>query len=163
MAALNELIEQTVQGLGYDVVDVERAGNGLLRISIDHAWSPDDATPAADAVEPMIKIEDCEVVSRQLSRVFEVENVNYERLEISSPGMDRPLKKLQDYQRFVGAEVNLKLRAPLNGRKQYVGVLQFSAESGPALHWVADSGEEMEMRFTLDEVDKARLVPKYKF
>ena len=163
MATLNELIEQTVQGLGYDVVDVERAGNGLLRISIDYAWSPDAATSAANAVEPMIKIEDCEVVSRQLSRVFEVENVNYDRLEISSPGMDRPLKKLQDYQRFAGTEVNLKLRAPLNGRKQYVGVLQFSAESGPALHWVADSGEEMEMRFTLDEVDKARLVPKYKF
>jgi ribosome maturation factor RimP len=163
VATLNELIEQTVQGLGYEVVDVERAPNGLLRIFIDHAWQPSSTSEDTEAQAPSIKIEDCEVVSRQLSRVFEVEGVNYERLEISSPGMDRPLKKLQDFQRFAGCEVNVKLRLPFNGRKQYTGVLQYSPESGPALQWVADSGEQLELRFTPEEVDKAKLVPKYKF
>lgn len=145
---LPELIETTVVGLGYELVDLERAGGGLLRVYID---KPEGIT-----------VDDCETVSRQLSHVLFVENVNYDRLEVSSPGLDRPLRKLTDFERFAGEEINLTLRMPLDGRKQFRGVLQqpdgdklsleFEGKGGPAL-----------LEFTLADIDRARLVPQIDF
>ena len=88
---LADLIETTLIGMGYELVELERAPAGLLRVYIDQP-------------ETGIVIEDCEKVSRQLTHVLTVENVDYERLEVSSPGLDRPLKKLADFVRFAGAE-----------------------------------------------------------
>ena len=82
---LLELIEKTVAGMGYELVDFEQAGRGLVRVYIDFA--------AQDADKGNIAVEDCEKVSHQLSHVFLVEKAVYERLEVSSPGLDRPLKK----------------------------------------------------------------------
>ena len=98
-----KLVETTVNGLGYELVDFERSGRGLLRVFID---KPEG-----------IRVEDCEAVSNQLTRLFAVENVAYDRLEVSSPGLDRPLKKEADFVRFAGQKVQLKLRMPLAGRK----------------------------------------------
>ena len=177
------VIEQTVAGLGYELVDVEWAGGGVLRVFIDH---PDGvaripASVVADddgAMAPGgVTVEDCARVSDQLSRVFAVENVNYERLEISSPGLDRPLKKPADFVRFEGQEVFVKLRvAPggqSRGRKQYQGVLAvLEAEDGPAstdgqprFGLVLEGGEGGQdlLEFTFDEVEKARLVPQIDF
>ena len=154
---LLDLIEKTVVGMGYELVDFEQAPHGLLRVYIDF--------PPETANKGNITVDDCEKVSHQLSHVLTVENVNYERLEISSPGLDRPLKKLTDYVRFSGQEAVVKLRMPMPGaanRKSFQGVLhapegeqlklEFEGKDGPAL-----------LEFTLADVDKARLVPKVDF
>ncbi len=119
------VIERTVSGLGYELVDVELAGRGLLRVTIDlpaAAYLPDPARPV-DAMPPSVRVEDCEKVSHQLSHVLMVENIDYARLEVSSPGLDRPLKRATDYERFEGLEVALRLREPLSGRRNFEGVL----------------------------------------
>ncbi len=162
------IIEQTVRGLGYELVDVEWAGGGVLRVFIDNP----DAVPSGDG--PMagaITVDDCARVSDQLSRVFTVENVNYERLEISSPGLDRPLKKPADFARFAGFEAQVKLRMSPDGqprgRKQFQGVLQAvdagrrrGADATSGLRMDADDGSQQLLQFAFDEVEKARLVPR---
>ena len=119
------VIEQTVEGMGYELVDVEWAGGGVLRIFID---KPEGHVREDGSHAEGVTLEDCAQVSEQLSRVFVVENVNYERLEISSPGLDRPLKKPADFARFVGHEAFVKLRTSPSGqprgRKQFQGILQ---------------------------------------
>jgi len=111
-AGLAETIGQTVEGLGYEYVDAERLAGGLLRVTIDRGDG--------------IGVADCERVSRQLTHLFAVEGVDYARLEVSSPGLDRPLKRAQDYARFAGAEIQVRLFAPLaaaGGRKRLHGRL----------------------------------------
>lgn len=155
---LPELIEKTVTGLGYELVDVERAERGLLRVFID--FSAEDAEEKGP-----ITVEDCATVSHQLSHVLTVENVPYERLEISSPGLDRPLRKFSDFVRFAGSEAIVKLRMAIPGtanRKSYQGILtepegeqlgiEFEGKDGPAV-----------LNFTLADIDKARLVPQVDF
>jgi ribosome maturation factor RimP len=119
------VIERTVSGLGYDLVDVELAGRGLLRVFIDLPAEAYTSSDAADpsALPPSVRMEDCEKVSHQLSHVLTVENVDYARLEVSSPGLDRPLKRAADYARFEGEEVAIRLREPLSGRRNFTGVL----------------------------------------
>ncbi len=122
---VQSVIERTVSGLGYELVDVELAGRGLLRVFIDlpaSAYAPDPSRPV-DALPPSVRMEDCEKVSHQLSHVLTVENVDYARLEVSSPGLDRPLKRPADWRRFEGAEVAIRLREPLSGRRNFEGVL----------------------------------------
>ena len=154
LAAVNWLgaIDKTVTGLGYELVDCERAQRGLLRVFIDRAG------PAAGP----ITIDDCEAVTRQLQYVLEVEGVAYERLEVSSPGLDRPLKKEADYGRFVGQEIELALKLPFNGRRKYRGLLQGSAAQG--WHLVFNDGKvDQVLDFSLEEVREARLVPVIDF
>ena len=152
------LIEKTVIGLGYELVDVERAERGLLRVYIDFS--------AADAAEKgPITVEDCATVSHQLSHVLTVENVNYERLEISSPGLDRPVRKLEDFVRFAGCEAIVKLRVAMpgtNNRKSFQGILQEAAGEQLSLEFEGKDGPAL-LEFTLADVDKARLVPQVDF
>ena len=112
-------IEAAVTGLGLELVEVEHLPRGLLRVTIDH---PDGAA---------VTVDDCERVTRQLQYVFEVEGVDYDRLEVSSPGLDRPLRRPQDFARFAGREVDVVLRQPFQGRKKYRGVLQQGGDAGP--------------------------------
>ena len=102
---LLELIEKTVNGTGYDLVDFEQAERGLFRVYIDFL--------PADLERGNVTVEDCAKVSHQLSHVLTVEEVSYERLEISSPGLDRPLKKFSDFVRFTGEVASVKLRLPM--------------------------------------------------
>jgi ribosome maturation factor RimP len=111
-----DAVEKTVTGLGYDLVDCERSPAGLLRVYIDKL-------PAEALAGALISVEDCERVTRQLQYLLEVEGCAYERLEVSSPGLDRPLKKPLDYARFLGEEIEITLRMPFQGRKKYKGVL----------------------------------------
>ena len=117
-------VEDTVTGLGYDLVDAEKSAGGLLRVLIDQL----PATGGVEGQEAAITVDDCEKVTRQLQHVLEVEGCAYERLEVSSPGLDRPLKKAADYARFVGEQVELTLKMPFHGRKKYSGELQASGE-----------------------------------
>ena len=143
---LHELLDKTVSGLGYELVDVEQSPRGrVLRLFIDKLDKPGG-----------IDVEDCALVSNQLSRVLTVENVDYDRLEVSSPGLDRVLKKPVDFERFVGSEINLRLRLPISGRRNFNGVLQYVRDGKIGL--VIDTGE---VELDLGNVDKARLVPKF--
>jgi ribosome maturation factor RimP len=109
MTSTQAIIERTLAGMGYELVDIEHARDGLLRVYID--------APAG------IALDDCEKASRQLSHVLMVEEVDYARLEVSSPGVDRPLKKPVDFERFAGAEISVRLRRPFEGRRNFEGVL----------------------------------------
>jgi ribosome maturation factor RimP len=152
-------IERTVVGLGFDLVDVERLGRGLLRVTIDRI--PGRVYPEAQGAGEFVTVDDCELVTRQLLHVLEVENVAYERLEVSSPGLDRLIRRAADFERFCGSAINLTLKAPFEGRKHWKGVLG-RAEGGWSL---ALEGQRVgsELRFGLDEVREARLVPVIDF
>jgi len=139
-ADLYGTIEQTVEGLGYELVDVERLAAGLLRVTLD---SPQG-----------VRLEDCEKVSRQLSHLFAVEDVDYDRLEVSSPGLDRPLKRARDFERFVGSEVQVQLAEAVPaegasaGRKRLRGrLLELSGAPG---------AERVRVELTPDEPAPAR-------
>ena len=138
---LQELLDSTLSGMGYELVDFERSGKGkLLRVFIDKPGG--------------IDVEDCAKVSNHLSRVFTVEGVPYERLEISSPGLDRLLRKERDFVRFAGHRARLKLRVPVEGQRNFVGVLR-STHAGK----IEVEVEGKVMSFDLANLDKARLVP----
>ena len=140
------IIEKTVVGLGFEVVDIEQSPRGrVLRVFIDRL----DKAGGID-------VDDCALVSNQLSRVLAVEDIDYDRLEISSPGLDRVLKKQADFERFAGSEINLRLRLPINGRRNFNGVLHGVRDG--KVHLTIDTGE-VELEF--GNIDKARLVPKF--
>jgi ribosome maturation factor RimP len=101
-------------------------------------------------------MEDCERVSHHLSRVLLVENIDYDRLEVSSPGLDRVLKKEADFVRFVGQKAQVKVRMPVNGRKNFVGLLG-AVQSG-VLQMEIEGGS---VSIELTNLDKARLVPVF--
>lgn len=140
--ALEELLESTLQGMGYELIEVERlAHNKLLRIFVDK--------------EGGINIDDCVAISNHLSSLFAVENIDFGRLEVSSPGLDRPLRKEADFLRFNGETVKLKLRVPIQGQRNFVGVLR---ETNNGLIKIEVEGKLLD--FELSNLGKARLVPK---
>ena len=172
-------IERTVQGLGYDMVEAEFTTAGLLRVYIDRM--PEQTYVSGPG--EFVTVEDCELVTRQLQYVLEVDAVEYERLEVSSPGVDRPLRKPADWLRFSGADVELALREPFKGRRRWTGRL-VAREGGfslvlppadgakptkgrkpkPADHAAAPAADvEQTLDFSLDEVREARLVPVIDF
>lgn len=162
-------VERTVGALGYELVDCERSAGGLLRVTIDRV--------TGDPRGEFVVVEDCEAVSRQLQHVLEVEGCAYQRLEVSSPGLDRPLKRAADYVRFAGQKVNLTLKLPLAGRKKYSGTLValdaapgwrllLDDDAGPGKGGRRAAPAEDAVRaldFQLDEVREARLVPVLDF
>ena len=131
---------KTLSGLGYELVDLESSRSGLLRVFIDSAEG--------------IKVEDCARVSRHLARALVVEGIDYERLEVSSPGLDRPLKRIEDYERFAGREASVKLKLPRDGRRRFEGRIA-GVEAGKVLLEV--EGERLAIGF--EDIDRARLVP----
>jgi ribosome maturation factor RimP len=157
LLSLHALIEKTVTGIGFELVDVELGARGLIRVFIDLV--------AERAGQGQITVENCATVSHQLSHVLTVENMDYERLEVSSPGLDRPLNKLADYVRFVGREAVIKLRKPMtsaSNRKTYQGVLHMPVGETLMLEFENKDGVAM-LEFTLADVDKARLAPQVDF
>jgi ribosome maturation factor RimP len=139
---LQGTLESTLSGLGYELVDFERPGKGrLLRVFIDKAGG--------------ISVDDCAAVSNHLSRVLAVEGVDYDRLEVSSPGLDRPLKKERDFVRYAGQKARIKLRVPVEGQRNFVGVLRETRAGKVEIE--VDSGKTVSV--DLANLDKARLVP----
>lgn len=141
---LHSLLETTLSGLGYELVDLEIGDRGkLIRLFIDKAGG--------------VNIDDCALVSNHVTRLLAVElDYDYSRLEVSSPGLDRPLKKEGDFVRFVGETVQVKLRLALQGRKKFVGVLK-GFQDGCILLDVDGSPVSLD----LSSVDRARLVPRF--
>ncbi len=158
---LQGLLERTVNGLGYELVSVELSNRGkMLRIFIDKpaGGTQNAAVGPQDAGAGGITVEDCARVSNQLTRVFEVEGIDYDRLEVSSPGLDRPLKKEADFVRFAGEQARLTVRVPIEGRRNFTGVMRAVAQGKLELE-VEGSMVSIE----LANIDKARLVPKVEF
>lgn len=182
--ALKEIVEQTVAGLGYDLVEIERSAAGLLRITIDLPWAPQ---AEGAGVDQFVTVEDCEKVTRQLLFALEVDGVEYKRLEVSSPGIDRPLRHEKDFEHFVGHEIDVTLKAPIGvaaaagqvnaTRKKFRGILERAETGGWQIVWsdtpVGKPGQKISKKrlpapvqalgFTLDELKEARLAPIVSF
>jgi ribosome maturation factor RimP len=138
---LNGLLGGTVAGLGYELVDVERSARGrLLRLYIDKPGG--------------VSVEDCAVVSRQVSRVLAVENVDYERLEVSSPGLDRRLRDERDFARFAGQKARVRMRVPVAGQRNFTGVVR-----GAGAGRIELEVDGRLVSLEIGEVEVARLVP----
>ena len=180
--ALQQVVEQIVIGLGYDLVEIERSAGGLLRITIDLPWVQPAADAPAPAAEQYVTVEDCEKVTRQLQFALEVDGVEYKRLEVSSPGIDRPLRHEQDFVRFEGSIIDITLRAPIGAagagqvnatRKKFRGTLERAEAGGWQIVWseepAAKPGQRVSKKrvpaplqalgFTLDETRDVRLAP----
>lgn len=140
---LENVVEPVVAGMGYELVDLQSSNGGrLLRLFIDKTGG--------------VGLEDCAAVSRQLSRVFEVEGVDYDRLEVSSPGLDRPLRKARDFERFAGQKAEVRMRTPDEvGRRKFVGVLRGTAEGRLNLEL-----DGKIVALALADLDRAKLVPE---
>lgn len=137
---LENLVRTTLSQQGYELVALEMVGRPrVLRVFMDKADG--------------ITVDDCAAMSHLLGRVFEVEAVDYDRLEVSSPGLDRPLRTRQDFERFLGAKAAIELRVPLNGRKRFTGVLRGLESDRLALEV-----DGTMMSLSLGDIDKARLV-----
>lgn len=143
-------IERTVTGLDYELVDVQRSAAGLLRITIDRI--PGRSYPDGEAES--VTLDDCERVTRQLQYALEVDAVAYQRLEVSSPGLDRPLKRLEDFGRFAGRDATVRLKLPRDGRRRLEG--RIAGVEGDA---VVLEVEGKRWSVAMAEIDRARLVP----
>ena len=142
---LGELLERTIPALGYELVDWDMSGRTrLVRVFIDKPIGVD--------------VEDCARVSNHLTRLFAVENVDFERLEVSSPGLDRPVKRFADYDRFTGQEARLTLSAPVNGARRIKGILR-GTEGDDVLVETARGVKA----FPFGTITQARLVPAIDF
>lgn len=188
--SLQTVVEDCLKGLGYELVDLDWRPGGQLCVYIER---PASEQTSVDDPNGGIRIEDCERASRQLSHVLLVENIDYARLEVSSPGLDRPLKRRADFERFVGADVSIKLRFAFEGRRNYEGRLvgetdgrfglDLAEQPAPAAKAKPVAGKRAAVRrtpsiakakapsdapsrrlsFTLDEIERARLVPRLRF
>jgi ribosome maturation factor RimP len=143
MAALEATVEPAVTGLGYELVDVQAFNGGrLLRVFIDKPGG--------------ITVDDCATVSRQLTRVLEVEGIEFDRLEVSSPGLDRPLRKLGDFERFAGQKAEVRMRTPsAKGQRKFVGVLRGAAEGQVSIEFDGQT-----VALALADVERAKLIPE---
>ena len=143
---LDELLEKTLPPMGYELVDWEMSPKGrLVRVFIDR--------PAGTGTP--VNVEDCAKVSNHLTRLFAVENVDYDRLEVSSPGLDRPLKRLADYARFEGEEVQLNLHEMTDGARRWKGILRGVADGDVRLETATGV-----RTIPFAAIDRCRLVPK---
>lgn len=144
---LTEMLAPSVEDLGYELVGIEyvRAGkHSTLRVYIDQ--------------EEGILVDDCAAVSRQVSAIMDVEDpiTNEYTLEVSSPGMERPLFNASQYAAFIGEEVKIQLRMPIQNRRRWKGVI--SSVDGEIISVAVENKEE---RFALSNIQKANIVPKF--
>jgi len=157
MTDIFTLTQEALAGTDIELVDVERAPQGLLCVTIDRVGG--------------VRIEDCEQVSKQLSHVFAVEDIDYKRLEVSSPGIDRPLRTEADFRRFAGQRAEIRLRQAIASQKTFTGVLCVDAPpnapdtAAPMFGLELDShGDAPQiLHFTLADVERAKLSPVLNF
>jgi len=142
-----ELFEPVVEGMGFDLIEIEHFPNpkhGVLRLYIDK--------------EGGVNVDDCSAVSRQISALIDVEDPvrGQFNLEISSPGSDRPLRRLKDFQRFTGSLVKLKMAMPLDGQRNFKGRL---LEANEEVLVIETDTEEISL--PMSSIEKARIVPEF--
>lgn len=147
---LQQSLSPVVTGLGYELVGIEWLSQGkhsLLRVYIDQ--------------ESGIGIEDCEKVSRQLSALLDVEDLipGHYSLEVSSPGLDRPLFTLEQFQRFAGEQAKVKCHAPIHGQKKFIGTIASVSIENEEVSLSLENGELVQIPFNL--IAKANLLAKF--
>jgi ribosome maturation factor RimP len=142
---LEKVVEPVLSGMGYELVDVQASNGGrLLRLFVDKPGG--------------VTLDDCAAISRQLTRVLAVEGIDYERLEVSSPGLDRPLRKEADFARFAGHRAEIRMRTPdASGRRKFAGVLR-----GVQAGQVSLELEGQNVQLSLADVERAKLIPDLK-
>jgi len=147
MASVETKVAPAVTGMGYELVDVQSSNGGrMLRVFIDKAGG--------------VTVGDCAAVSRQLTRVLPVEGVDFERLEVSSPGLDRPLRKPGDFARFAGQKAEVRMRtADASGRRKFVGVLRGTGEGRVNME-LEGAADNQQVALALDDIERARLIPE---
>lgn len=155
-AEITRIVEETVQGLGYEFVEFERLPRGLMRITID------------SQAEGGVGVDDCEAVSDQITHLFAVEDIDFERLEVASPGVDRPLKNASHWRRFVGRPAHVELYEPLKaegfpqaGRRKLDGII-LGVEGSEGAEVISFSFEELNIARTPSQAAKARQSAKAK-
>ena len=176
---MQTLVVQTIEGMGFELVELERSAGGTIRVTIDHPWQEGHE-------ERFILVEDCERVTRQLQYALDVEGLEYKRLEVSSPGIDRPLRNEIDFKRFTGQIVDIVLKQAIGAegagvvsgnRKKFRGLLQPAQGEGWQIQWrdepVSKPGQRPStkrnqapiqvLRFVRDELREARLAPIVNF
>ncbi len=147
LSKLWALLEPVINGMGFELIDIEHVANpkhGVLRLYIDN--------------DAGVNIDDCSVVSHQISALLDVEEPirGHFNLEISSPGLDRPLNRLKDYQRFEGEIVKIKTSMPMDGQRNFKGrLLTADAQT------VVIETETEEISLPMAAIDKTRLVPQF--
>jgi ribosome maturation factor RimP len=147
VAGLHKMFEPGIRALGFELVDVEYAADGgrnVLRVYIDR--------PAG------ITVDDCAKVSRQVSAVLDVEDPIPEQylLEVSSPGLDRPLVKREDFERFAGQQVKVRMREAVSGRRNFKGTLEGVEGDAIVVHV-----DQKRFSLPLARIERARLVPQW--
>lgn len=155
---ISTLLAPTVQALGLELLGIEylpAPGGAVLRLYID--------IPASAGTERMVGIEDCEAVSREVSALLDVEDPisGHYTLEVSSPGVDRPLFTPGQVARFIGEQARVQLRLPQDGRRRLQG--RILRVDGDTVHIEVEGagGEPVDVGFSFDNVEKARLVPDW--
>ena len=139
---LSALLERTLPGLGFELVDLESSPRGrVIRVFIDKPSGVD--------------VEDCARLSNHLIRLFAVEGIDYERLEVSSPGLDRPLKREEDFARFAGSPAWIRLRSPRDNVRKFQGTLK-----GVDAHAVLIDTPRGMISLPFEEIERARLIPQ---
>ncbi|TAK44876.1 MAG: ribosome maturation factor RimP [Betaproteobacteria bacterium] len=143
MTTLAEVLESTVHGMGYELVDTQVSQRGrLVRLFLDKPGG--------------VNVDDCAEVTRQLQRVLAVEGIDYDRLEVSSPGLDRPLRGERDFARFAGRRADVRMRLPdASGRRRFVGRV---CSVAPGVVTLEVDGQPVALQ--LDAMERARLVPE---
>lgn len=141
---LNAILEQTVPGLGYELVDMEITPAKVIRVFIDK--------------EGGVTIEDCEAVSNHITKLFFVEEIDFNRLEVSSPGLERPVKKLEDFARFSGKLAKVKTRELINEQKTFQGILL--GVDGTKVKLQVEHEQILEIEF--ENISRSRLIFEYK-
>jgi ribosome maturation factor RimP len=143
MAAIAAVVERTLAGMGFELVDAQVSNHGrFVRIFIDRPGG--------------ITVDHCAEVSRQLTHVLTVEGIDYDRLEVSSPGLDRPLRKPGDFERFAGKNAEVRMRvADETGRRKFAGRIVGIADGRIRLE-VDGRAVELDMQ----GMDRAKLIPE---
>ncbi|MEO1890686.1 MAG: ribosome maturation factor RimP [Candidatus Thioglobus sp.] len=146
---IEALIDPVINDMGYELVGIEYVASGkhsTLRIYIDS--------------ENGIGVDDCETVSRQISAIFDVEDpiASQYNLEVSSPGIERPLFHIGHYQRFLGHDIKLRLVRPINGQRKFVGVIGSVSEANNSVELVTELGPVI---LDIELIEKANLVADF--
>lgn len=144
LASLAAIVDQAVEGMGFEPVLTQVSNQGkLVRVFIDRAGG--------------VTVDDCADVSRHLERLLAVEGVSYDRMEVSSPGLDRPLRGVRDYLRFAGQKAEVRMRTPNEkGQRRFVGLL---GEVRPTALMILVEGKPIAL--DLNDIDRAKLAPDF--
>lgn len=148
MNKIKSILEKVVEGLGYELVEFEFDNAKTIRVFIDKLNG--------------VTVGDCEIVSNQLSKLLLVEEINFNRLEVSSPGLERPLKKIEDFVKFKNKLVKIKTYESINGDKVFIGFIVDVNNQDILININSNDKENKIISIEFSQIRRARLIFDYK-